>query len=163
MEEMSMSKNILSLTPRTKKLWSKKTKERTNIDYILIAELSNQKEIFFASNVKGEIEKQFNYNGHQELKEILITREKSTNLYQLELAFLNGESCKLEQKDFTLLVSCPYYDDSGKERRDSLFCFCIPEGINSTEIKQCYIPNDQKAETAFALFMLISLYVGGNE
>lgn len=73
-------KTSLILTPASKKLWSKKTKEKNNVNYILIAELPNQSETFFASNVNSHLEKHFGSNSSQRLQEIAIKEKNRMNL-----------------------------------------------------------------------------------
>lgn len=156
-----MKKNILTLTPTTKKLWSKKTKERTNPNYILIAELPNQTGTFFASNVNSNLEKHFSPNSNQSLQEIAIKEKKSNESSHLELLLSDNSSIKLPKENFTLLVSCSYFDESGKERMDNLLYFRMPHLINSPEIKQCYFPNDLKGQAAPALFLLAIIFMKG--
>lgn len=156
-----MPKNILLLTPASKKLWSKKTKERTNINYILIAELPNQSGTFFASNVNSDLEKHFGSNSNQKLQEIIIRGKKSNKSSYLQLLFSDNENIELYEENFTLLVSCSYYDESGKERMDNLLYFRMSNLINSPKIKQCYFPNDLKEQAASAVFLLASVFMKG--
>lgn len=154
-------KSILILTPATKKLWSKKTKEKNNASYILIAELPNQTGTFFASNVTSDLEKNFGPNSSQRLQEIAIKEKKSNESSHLELLLSDNSSIKLPKENFTLLVSCSYFDESGKERMDNLLYFRLPHLVNSAEIKQCYFPNDLKGQAAPALFLLASIFMKG--
>lgn len=156
-----MPKNILLLTPASKKLWSKKTKERTNVNYILIAELPNQSGTFFASNVNSDLEKHFGPNSDQRLQEIIIKGKKSNESSYLQLLLSDNVNVKLYEENFTLLVSCSYYDESGKEGMDNLLYFRMPNLVNSPEIKQCYFPDDLKEQAAPALFLLASVFMKG--
>lgn len=156
-----MSKKTLSLTLASKKLWSKKTKERTNVDYILIAELPNQAGTFFASNVNSDLEKHFGSNSSQSLQQIAIKEKKSNESSYLELLLSDNSIIKLPKENFTFLVSCSYFDELGKERMDNLLYFRMPYLINSPEIKECYFPNDLKGQTAPALFLLASIFMKG--
>ena len=155
-------KPLLKLSTVKRSLWSKITKERLYVDYVLIAELSGQKEPLFASNIESDLEKRFPHNSHQRLKEISIYGKKSPDSRYLELTFSDDKSCKLDQGNFTLLVSCPNVDESGKECRDNLFYFYIPELVSSQGIKQCYFPDDAEEGTALALFLLSAVFIGGN-
>lgn len=158
-----MPKNFLSLTPASKKLWSKKTKERINAHYILIAELPNQSGTFFASNVNSDLEIHFGSNSNQNMQEIIIRGKKSNESSYLQLLFSDNRNIKLYEENFALLVSCSYYDESGKERMDNLLYFRMPNLVNSPEIKQCYFPDDLKEQAAPALFLLASVFMkGGN-
>lgn len=154
-------KNILSLRPASRQLWSKKTKERTNVNYILIAELPNQSGTLFASNVNSDLEKHFGPNSSQRLQEIAIKGKKSNESSLLELLLSDNSRIKLPEENFTLLVSCSYYDESGKERMDNLLYFRMPHLVNSPEIKQCYFPDDLKEQAAPALFLLASVFMKG--
>lgn len=158
-----MKKNILSLTPASKKLWSKKTKERTNADYILITELPNQTKPLYASTVGGNLEKRFGHNFNDKLQEIIISEKKSNKARYFKLLFTENEHYELQQEEFALLVSCMNTDDSGKTNMDNLLYFRIPKLIGSSEIKQCYFPDDTKEQAALALFLLCATFIGGND
>lgn len=157
-----MKKNHFLLNTNSKSLWSKKTKERTNANYILIAELPNQSGAFFASNVNSDLEKHFGPNSSQRLQEIAIRGKKSNESLHLELLLSDSSNIKLYEENFTLLVSCSYYDETGKEHMDNLLYFRLPHLVNSPEIKQCYFPDDLIEQTALALFLLTSVFMKGD-
>lgn len=156
-----MKKNILTLTPATKKLWSKKTKERTNADYILIAELPNQTKPLYASTVGGNLEKRFGHNFNSKLQEITISEKKSDKTRYLKLMLTEDKHYELQQEEFALLVSCMNTTDTGKTHMDNLLYFRNPKLIGSSEIKQCYFPSDTKEQAALALFLLSATFIGG--
>lgn len=157
-----MKKNILSLITATNQLWSKQTKEKTNANYILIAELPDQASPFYASNINSSLEKHFGSNSHQKLEEIAIKGKKSKESLCLELKLADSGSIKLYDENFTLLISCSYFDETQKEHMDNLFYFRMPNLVNSTGIKQCYFPDDLKEQAATSLFLLASAYMKGD-
>lgn len=156
-------KNILSINTVTRHLWSKKTKERNNVDYILIAEIPGQPKPIYASNVGGYLEKKFGGNINDKLQEITISEKKSNKTRLLKLMFTNNEHVDLLQEEFTLLISCQNTNESGKNFMDNLLYFRIPKVIGSSEIKQCYFPGDGEEQAALALLLLNSLCIGGTD
>lgn len=159
-----MKKNhfLLNLNTNSKNLWTKKTKEKDNANYILITELPNQSGAFFASNVNSDLEKHFGPNSSQRLQEIAIRGKKSNESLHLELLLSDSSNIKLYEENFTLLVSCSYCDETGKERMDNLLYFRMPHLVNSPEIKQCYFPDDLEEQVAPALFLLTSVFMKGD-
>lgn len=154
-----MKKNILLLNTVSRNFWSKKTKEKNNAKYILIAELPEQSGMFFASNVNSDLEKYFGPNSSQRLQEIAIKGRKSDEPPHLELLLSDNSNIQLYEETFALLVSCSYYDESGKERMDNLLYFRMPHLLNSPKIKQCYFPDDLKEQAAPAIFLLASVFM----
>lgn len=157
-----MKKNILSLITATNQLWSKQTKEKTNANYILIAELPDQASPFYASNINSSLEKHFGSNSHQKLEEIAIKGKKSKESLCLELKLADSESIMLYEENFTLLISCSDFDETKKEHMHNLFYFRMPNLVNSPGIKQCYFPDDLKEQVATSLFLLASAYMKGD-
>lgn len=154
-----MKKTILSLTPASKQLWSKQTREKNNASYILIAELPEQASLFYAGNISSDLGKHFGANSHQKIQEIAIKGKKSKESLCLELKLVDSDSIKLYNENFILLISCVDFDETQKEHMHNLFYFRMPNIINSPVIKQCYFPDDLKEQAATSLFLLASAYI----
>lgn len=147
----------------TRHLWSKKTKERHNVDFILIAEIPDQSKPIYVSTIGGSIEQKFKHNFKDKLQEITISEKKSDKSRLLKLKFTEDKYLELPKEEFVLLICCINTDDLGKTNMDNLLYFRIPKPTTSLEIKQCYFPDDKKEQAAIALFQLSANFIGDDD
>lgn len=149
---MAKGKNILSFNTRERRLWCKTTKERKDVEFVLVAELPDVNDILYASTINSE-ELDRRYEGNFLDKIISLALEKEKGKKQLRISKADGEIFSLYEQDFVLLFVMGA-EMSENEIRDSLLIVNFPKRLKQG-IFQIYFSEDQQKEMGLNLFWLL--------
>lgn len=145
------SKMIMKLEFPEKKFWSKKTKERRNVDYMLLANSSESEETKYASSIHSELETRYMENMNDRIQEIAIIQRNGKK--HLEIVLKSRDKVLEYKENFLLYVSCPNILGDGEIQRDSFLIYSCPDLLNEG-VHVCFLPSDQKENNASSLFWM---------
>ena len=92
----------------SRRFWSKETGERKGADYILLAQISEQEEMLFASTVESGIGKRYEKNACDDIEGLELLKEKGGEKY-LKIR-RNGKELRIDKERFLLLFITPDHD-----------------------------------------------------
>lgn len=148
---MAKKKFDLQFDTRKRKLWRKESGERGSVEYILVAELPEEKRILYASTIGSEeLDRRYGKNSLDKI--VFIAIKKESGKKQLQITWDDGKVFLLDEQEFVLLFVMEE-ETSGKELRDSVLIVNFPKRLGQG-IFQIYFSKDQD-DAGLKLFWLL--------